>query len=219
MPRSVSEDFLRARAAGPFPPPGPFPPAKGTGLFSGSRSCRWRRRLRSNPSGGRGTPGFAGCPRPRRRRRPGLRCECPSAPARRIPRGRRPSIFKPVSRPGPRKDLAGRAVGLVEAGLEDVKNAQLRAGFFERRGDLQAELFIFNHARPGDQKQPARRIEIFPDGGVVEHAEVLAAKRGKVNGTWQPTPARESFLAACPHIRPMNHARSSCPAIGLAMPK
>jgi hypothetical protein len=50
---------------------------------------------------------------------------------------------------------------------------------------LQAQLFIFNHAWPGNQKQLARRIEIFPDGGDVEHAEVLAAKQGKVNGTGQ----------------------------------
>jgi hypothetical protein len=51
----------------------------------------------------------------------------------------------------------------------------------ERGRGLQAELFIFNRARPGDQKQPSRRIEVFPDGGVVEHAEVLAAMRRKVN--------------------------------------
>jgi hypothetical protein len=46
---------------------------------------------------------------------------------------------------------------------------------------LQAQLFVFNHARPGDQKQPARRVEIFPNGSVVKHMEVLAAAERKVN--------------------------------------
>ncbi|HLZ53862.1 MAG TPA: hypothetical protein VKS19_05230, partial [Verrucomicrobiae bacterium] len=45
---------------------------------------------------------------------------------------------------------------------------------------------VFNHARPGNQKQLARRIEAFPDGSIVEHPGVLAVKRGKVNGTRQP---------------------------------
>ena len=79
----------------------------------------------------------------------------------------------------PAKGFARRAVGLVEAGFEDVEDAQSGAGFLQCAGDLQAKLFIFNHARPGDQKQPARRIEIFPDGGVVEHTGVLAAPGGK----------------------------------------
>ena len=79
------------------------------------------------------------------------------------------------------KRLAGRAVGLVEAGFEDVVNAELPAGFRQGSGDGAAEFFILDHARPSDEKQLARRIEIFPDGGGVEHAEVLAAKRRKVN--------------------------------------
>ena len=83
--------------------------------------------------------------------------------------------------PGPPVALGGGAVGLVETGFEDVENSKLPARLDQRRGDLPAKFFIFNHARPGDQKQLARRIEIFPDGGGVEHAEVLAAKRGKVN--------------------------------------
>jgi hypothetical protein len=62
-----------------------------------------------------------------------------------------------------------------------VENAELRTDFLERRGGLQAELFAFNHARPGDEEQPARRIEVFPDGIVVEHVEILAATRRKVN--------------------------------------
>ncbi len=85
-------------------------------------------------------------------------------------------------KPGTAEGIGGGAVGLVEAGLEDVENAELGAGFFQGGGHPQAKLFIFNHARSGDQKQPARRIEIFPDGSVVEHTEVLAAKRRKVNG-------------------------------------
>ena len=89
------------------------------------------------------------------------------------------SVFKPACEARPAKGFGGGAVGLVEAGLEDVKNAELPAGLDERGGDGAAELFIFDHARPGDEEQAARRIEVFPDGGGVEHAKVLAANRGK----------------------------------------
>ena len=54
------------------------------------------------------------------------------------------------------KRFAGGAVGLIEAGLENIENAERGTGFFERGGGLEAELFVFNHARPGDEKQPAR---------------------------------------------------------------
>ena len=81
----------------------------------------------------------------------------------------------------PAKRLAGRAVGLVEAGLEDVKNSELPAGFDERGGDVrQSFSFSITHG-PAMRKQPARRIEVFPDGGGIRHAEVLAAKPWKVN--------------------------------------
>jgi len=66
-------------------------------------------------------------------------------------------------------------LAFVEAGFEDVEDAQSGAGFLQCAGDLQAQLFVFNHARPGDQKQPARRVEIFPDGGVVEHTGVFSS--------------------------------------------
>ena len=82
----------------------------------------------------------------------------------------------------PAKRLGGGAIGFVEAGLEDIEDAELGAGFLECGGNLQAELLAFNYARPGDQSQPAGRIERFPNGVVVEHTEVLAAKRRKVNG-------------------------------------
>src|SRR6185369_4223937 len=77
--------------------------------------------------------------------------------------------------------FAGGAIGFVETGFKNVKDAEVRAGFFERSGDLQAQLFVLDHAGAGDQKELVRRIQIFPDGGVVKHAEVLAAKAGKVN--------------------------------------
>ena len=176
------QDFFRARRAAPSPRPGPFPPATGTGLFSGSRSGRstaaasiksvWRQRNAGICRMSTTSPAMAACVSVWTSVSTGT----PNS-ARTLPR-----ISRPASSPMPAKRFGGRAVGLVEAGLEDVENAERGAGFLERGGDLQAELFVFNHARPGDEKQPARRIEVFPDGGVVEHAEVLAAKRGKVNG-------------------------------------
>ncbi len=94
----------------------------------------------------------------------------------------------------PAKRLARRAIGLVEAGFEDVKNAELLTGFGQRCGDGAAEFFILDHARSGDEKQAARRIEIFPNGGGIEHAPVLAVKESKVNPTRRShakTPRRE----------------------------
>ncbi len=79
------------------------------------------------------------------------------------------------------KGLGGGAVGFVEAGFENVKDAELRAGFFEGGGDLQAEFFVFNGARSGNQAQAPGRIEMFPGQGIVEHMSFLAVRGGKVN--------------------------------------
>jgi len=87
---------------------------------------------------------------------------------------------------GTAKGFGRSAIGFVEAGFENVKNAERSAGFFERSGHLQAKPFVFNHARPGNQKQPARRVKIFPDGGVIEHAGVLTAQERKVNAAIEP---------------------------------
>jgi hypothetical protein len=41
----------------------------------------------------------------------------------------------------------------------------------------------------------ARRNEIFPDGGGIEHAEVSAANRGKVNDAWESGQPQLVFAA------------------------
>ena len=119
--------------------------------------------------------------------RPGPRCGRPSAPDAEFRRGPCRE-FQTALQPGAAKRAAGRAVGLVETGLEDVENAEPRTDFLECGGGLEAEFFTFNHTRSGNEKQPARRSEVFPNGGIVQHADVLAVWKRKVNGAWQPPP-------------------------------
>ena len=107
----------------------------------------------------------------------------------------------------PAKGFGRRAVGLVEAGFENVEDTQSGAGFLQCAGDLQAQLFVFNHARSGDQKQPARRVEIFPNGGVVEHMGVLAAARRKVNDGESP----EFAVKIAPRLSQFIFFTCTCP--------
>jgi hypothetical protein len=71
--------------------------------------------------------------------------------------------------------LVGGAVGFIVTGFEDIINAERAAGFFEGRGDLEAEVFTFDDARARDKREMARGGKRFPDGGVVQHGLVLAA--------------------------------------------
>src|SRR5690606_9996104 len=48
--------------------------------------------------------------------------------------------------------LAGGAVGLVEAGLEDEGDAQRRGNLLELAGGVQLQLLGFDHAGTGDQE-------------------------------------------------------------------
>ena len=85
-------------------------------------------------------------------------------------------------RPGPAKGLAGSAIGLVVAGLENVGDAQFSAGFLKRSADLEAQGFTFNHTRPGDQDESARGAQGFPEsGGLIRHAQFLPAAAVNVN--------------------------------------
>ena len=51
----------------------------------------------------------------------------------------------PTKRPG------GSAIGFVVAGFENVIEAQAFAGFLQGSGNPDTKLFVFSHARPGDQ--------------------------------------------------------------------
>ena len=57
----------------------------------------------------------------------------------------------------------GRAIGLVEGGLEDIRNdgasAELAAGLLDRAGDREAEVEGFNHARARNKKELGPGVE------------------------------------------------------------
>lgn len=71
---------------------------------------------------------------------------------------------------GTAKRFAGSAVGFVEAGLEDVIDAELCAGFLERCSDVEAKFLALDDARPCDEREASCVLQRFPDGRIVEHA-------------------------------------------------
>ena len=67
-----------------------------------------------------------------------------------------------VGEAGAAEGLAGGAVGLVVAGLEDVGDAQPRADFLQVPRDLEAQRLALNHAWPREQEEPLARRECLP---------------------------------------------------------
>src|SRR6185312_8103523 len=62
----------------------------------------------------------------------------------------------------PAKALAGRAVGLVEAGLEDEVDAEPPGDLLQRAGGVQLQLLGLHHARAGDQEQRVIQPDLEP---------------------------------------------------------
>jgi hypothetical protein len=60
---------------------------------------------------------------------------------------------QPLVHAGPAKALVRRAVGLVEARLEDEQDAELVGDRLQPLGGAQLQLLAFDHARAGDEEQ------------------------------------------------------------------
>ena len=73
------------------------------------------------------------------------------------------SALRPASIPGPRKLDARGAVGLVEGGLEDERNAERLRHVAQPAGDLQDQRLALDHA--GSCNQEERPVRTDLEGG------------------------------------------------------
>ena len=74
---------------------------------------------------------------------------------------------QPIGQPGPAKAVGAGAVRLVEARLENVRQAEFVADAFDVPADSQAKLRRLDHARAGDDEQRRfREVRHHSDGTI-----------------------------------------------------
>jgi hypothetical protein len=92
------------------------------------------------------------------------------------------------------------AVGLVEAALEDERDAQRRGDFLQRAGGVHLQLLGLDHAGAGDQEEGP----VQPD---VESAEFHASTLRTAVSPWKrPNAQATAFRSFCPHPGPCDRA-------------